>query len=54
MRKITLANGQMIEVECFSCSITEGLFQPDGGVIVETEHFHTHQEAIMCDCYKKD
>lgn len=45
MRKITLANGQMIEVECLSCSITEGLIQPDCGVIVETEHFHAHQDV---------
>ncbi|MFJ5768735.1 HIT family protein [Psychrobacillus sp. NPDC093180] len=45
MRKITLANGQMIEVECLSCTITGGLIQPDGGVIVETEHFHAHQDV---------
>lgn len=45
MRKITLANGQTVEVECLSCALTGGLVQPDGGVIVETEFFHAHQDV---------
>lgn len=45
MRKITLANGNTVEVECLSCAITSGLVEPDGGVIVETEHFHAHQDV---------
>ncbi|GGA30139.1 hypothetical protein [Psychrobacillus lasiicapitis] len=45
MRKITLANGKMIEVECLSCALSGGLIQPFGDVIVETEHFHAHQDV---------
>ncbi|WP_042460576.1 HIT family protein [Neobacillus dielmonensis] len=45
MRKITLANGQTVEVECLSCALTGGLLEPDGGVMVETEHFHAHQDV---------
>ncbi|MEH7178159.1 HIT family protein [Neobacillus vireti] len=45
MRKITLSNGKTVEVECLSCALTSGLVVPDGGVIVETEHFHAHQDV---------
>jgi diadenosine tetraphosphate (Ap4A) HIT family hydrolase len=45
MRKITLSNGNTVEVECLSCALTSGLVAPDGGVIVETEHFHAHQDV---------
>ncbi|MDR4945500.1 HIT family protein [Neobacillus cucumis] len=45
MRKITLSNFKTIEVECLSCAITSGLVEPDGGVVVETEHFHAHQDV---------
>ena len=45
MRKITLSNGKTVEVECLSCALTSGLVEPDGGVIVETEHFHAHQDV---------
>ncbi|WP_101842446.1 HIT family protein [Halobacillus sp. Marseille-P3879] len=45
MRKITLSNGKVIEVECLSCALTSGLVEPDGGVIIETEHFHAHQDV---------
>ncbi len=45
MRKITLSNGKTVEVECLSCALTSGLVEPDGGVIFETEHFHTHQDV---------
>lgn len=45
MRKLTLANGKTVEVECLSCALTGGLVQPDGGVIVETEFFHAHQDV---------
>lgn len=45
MRKITLSNGKTVEVECLSCALTSGLIEPDGGVILETEHFHAHQDV---------
>lgn len=45
MRKITLSNGKTVEVECLSCALTNGLIEPDGGVIFETEHFHAHQDV---------
>ena len=44
-RKITLADGRKLEVECLSCAITSGLIEPTGGVIIETEHFHVHQDV---------
>ncbi len=44
-RKITLADGRVIEVECLSCALTSGLIKPTGGVIVETENFHVHQDV---------
>ncbi|WP_462411772.1 HIT family protein [Neobacillus sp. Marseille-QA0830] len=45
MREITLANGQTVEVECLSCALTGGLIELEGGVIIETEHFHAHQDV---------
>ncbi|ULT57693.1 diadenosine tetraphosphate hydrolase [Neobacillus drentensis] len=45
MRQITLSNGTIVEVECLSCALTSGLVQPDGGVVIETEHFHAHQDV---------
>ncbi|WHY78466.1 diadenosine tetraphosphate hydrolase [Neobacillus sp. WH10] len=45
MRKITLSNGNTVEVECLSCALTSGLIEPDGGVVIETEHFHAHQDV---------
>lgn len=45
MRKITLSNGNTVEVECLSCALTSGLVEPDGGVVIETEHFHAHQDV---------
>lgn len=45
MRQITLANGTKVEVECLSCALTSGLIEPDGGVVLETEHFHAHQDV---------
>ncbi|MEH7308254.1 HIT family protein [Neobacillus drentensis] len=45
MRKITLSNGNMVEVECLSCALTSGLIEPDGGVVYETEYFHAHQDV---------
>lgn len=44
-RKITLADGRTIEVECLSCALTAGLIEPTGEVIVETENFHAHQDV---------
>ncbi|MDM5207655.1 HIT family protein [Cytobacillus kochii] len=45
MRKITLSNGKTVEVECLSCALTSGLIEPEGGVVVETEYFHAHQDV---------
>lgn len=45
MRKITLSNGKIIEVECLSCALTSGLIEPDGGIVLETEYFHAHQDV---------
>ena len=45
MRKLTLANGSVVEVECLSCALTSGLIVPDGGVVYETEFFHAHQDV---------
>jgi len=45
MKKITLSNGKTFEVECLSCALTSGLIEPDGGVILETEYFHAHQDV---------
>lgn len=45
MRKLTLANGSVVEVECLSCALTKGLIEPDGGVVYETEYFHAHQDV---------
>ncbi|WP_064093963.1 HIT family protein [Rossellomorea aquimaris] len=45
MRKITLSNGETVDVECLSCALTSGLIEPDGGVVIETEHFHAHQDV---------
>lgn len=45
MRKITLSNGKTVEVECLSCALTSGIIKPDGGTVIETEHFHAHQDV---------
>ncbi|MCA1064002.1 diadenosine tetraphosphate hydrolase [Rossellomorea sp. AcN35-11] len=45
MREITLSNGTTVEVECLSCALTRGLIEPDGGVVMETEYFHAHQDV---------
>ncbi|KEZ51321.1 HIT family protein [Metabacillus indicus] len=45
MRKITLSNGNTVEVECLSCALTSGMIEPDGGVVLETEYFHAHQDV---------
>ncbi|WP_285396954.1 diadenosine tetraphosphate hydrolase [Lysinibacillus sp. fls2-241-R2A-57] len=45
MRKITLSNGKTVEVECLSCEITSGRIEPDGGVVMETDYFHAHQDV---------
>lgn len=45
MRTITLSNGNTVEVECLSCALTSGMIDPDGGVVVETDHFHAHQDV---------
>ncbi|AMX00015.1 HIT family protein [Rummeliibacillus stabekisii] len=45
MREITLSNGKTIKVECLSCALTSGLIEPDGGVVIEIDHFHAHQDV---------
>jgi diadenosine tetraphosphate (Ap4A) HIT family hydrolase len=45
VRKITLSNGNTVEVECLSCALTSGLIEPDGGVVIETDYFHAHQDV---------
>ncbi|MFJ7830440.1 hypothetical protein ACIQXU_09455 [Peribacillus sp. NPDC097284] len=45
MRKITLSNGETVEVECLSFALTSGVVEPDGGVVIETEHFYAHQDV---------
>lgn len=45
MRTITLANGETVEVECLSCALVNGLIEPEGGIVMETEHFHAHQDV---------
>ncbi|MCP8969620.1 HIT family protein [Ectobacillus ponti] len=45
MRRITMANGETVETACLSCAITSGAVEPDGGVLLETEHFHAHQDV---------
>ena len=45
MRKITLSNGNTVEVECLSCALTSGQIEPEGGVVMETEFFHAHQDV---------
>ena len=45
MRTITLSNGKTFEIECLSCAITQDLITPDGGVVIETEFFHAHQDV---------
>ncbi len=40
-----MSNGKTIEVECLSCALTSGVIEPDGGVVVETEYFHAHQDV---------
>ncbi|WP_374055725.1 HIT family protein [Rossellomorea sp. FM04394] len=45
MREITLSNGKTVNVECLSCALTSGSVVPDGGVVMETEYFHAHQDV---------
>lgn len=45
MKKITLSNGSTVEAECLSCALTSGVIQPEGGVIIQTEYFHAHQDV---------
>lgn len=45
MRKITLSNGQNVEVACLSCALTSGVIEPVGGVVIETDYFHAHQDV---------
>ncbi|WP_285767290.1 diadenosine tetraphosphate hydrolase [Peribacillus sp. SI8-4] len=42
---VLLSNGKNIEVDCLSCALTSGVIEPEGGAIIETEHFHAHQDV---------
>ncbi|MFD1176015.1 HIT family protein [Paenibacillus puldeungensis] len=44
-RKISLADGRIVEVECLSCALTSGLVPSTGGVIYESKNFHVHQDV---------
>jgi diadenosine tetraphosphate (Ap4A) HIT family hydrolase len=44
-RSIKLADGRTVEVDCLSCALTSGIIEPTGGVIVETQFFHAHQDV---------
>ncbi len=43
-RQIQLADGRTSEVECLSCAVANGVIEPTGGVVLETRHFHAHQD----------
>lgn len=45
MREVTLSNGQKVNVECLSCALTSGVIVPGGGVVVESDYFHAHQDV---------
>jgi diadenosine tetraphosphate (Ap4A) HIT family hydrolase len=45
IRIIKLSNGKKVVVDCLSCAIVNGTVEPDGGVVVETEYFHAHQDV---------
>lgn len=45
MRKITLSSGEIAHVDCLSCAITSGQVAPNGGVVIETDYFHAHQDV---------
>jgi diadenosine tetraphosphate (Ap4A) HIT family hydrolase len=43
-REITFADGRTVEVDCLSCAVANGVIDATGGVIMETAHFHAHQD----------
>lgn len=45
MRELILSNGEKVKTDCLSCSIVNGEVEPDGGIILETKHFHAHQDV---------
>ncbi|RLL48320.1 diadenosine tetraphosphate hydrolase [Oceanobacillus piezotolerans] len=45
MKKITFSNGRTVEVQCLSCALTSGVIEPEGGVVLETDYFHAHQDV---------
>lgn len=44
MRRITFADGRELETDCLSCTVANGAIEATGGVIVETDYFHAHQD----------
>ena len=45
MSEIKLSSGKTVKLSCLSCSIVNGEHAVDGGVILETEYFHAHQDV---------
>ncbi|MEQ6375670.1 diadenosine tetraphosphate hydrolase [Bacillaceae bacterium S4-13-58] len=45
MKELFLSNGEKVKTDCLSCSIVNGMIEPDGGVILETQLFHAHQDV---------
>lgn len=44
MRNIVLSSGENVYVDCLSCAIISGQIEPNGGVLIETDYFHAHQD----------
>ncbi|MBD8521022.1 HIT family protein [Lysinibacillus fusiformis] len=44
MRNIILSSGEIAHVDCLSCAIISGQVEPNGGVVIETDYFHAHQD----------
>ncbi len=40
-----LSSGEIVHVDCLSCAITSGQVKPNGGVVIETDYFHAHQDV---------
>ncbi|MFF6015904.1 HIT family protein [Lysinibacillus fusiformis] len=45
MRNIRLSSGEIAQVDCLSCTIISGQVEPNGGVVIETDYFHAHQDV---------
>lgn len=45
MPNIRLSSGEIAQVDCLSCAIISGQVEPNGGVVIETDYFHAHQDV---------